>query len=238
MKNKTTYGPAAKRHAITLLSQGWTAEQIREVEVCADIPAETLRSWKYRMQQQTSKTETVKQKNETPETESETVATPATAQNSAEKPAFVRFIGDFTRNFHPIDILFYASISIGFQGVASALHPVGVYVAAILVGVAVIALHGLKTLRGLQRIWHAVAMLFAEASFFASDVVWSNKALWSNISALPFDIWVNKYRNDAGELVLLYGGSDTDKPFYLACAVAFVLFFSALYACIIALQKE
>jgi len=55
---------------------------------------------------------------------------------------------------------------------------------------------------------------------------------------LPLDIWANKYRNDLGEVVMLYGGSDVDKPFYIAVGVASVLFACAAYACIIALQGK
>ena len=58
------------------------------------------------------------------------------------------------------------------------------------------------------------------------------------LMALPLDIWVNKYRNDAGEMVLLYGGADVDKPFYIAAGVAFVMLFCGIYVVAIAIQNS
>lgn len=159
--------------------------------------------------------------------------------DNAEKTSVLsKFASDFVANFHPADVLFYGVILIGCNGITKALHPVGIFVAVALFGVATISLHGLKTLRGWARLPHGVLMLVSEFAFFVSDLKWANEALWSNVKGLPLDIWANKYRNDLGEVVMLYGGSDVDKPFYIAVGVASVLAACAAYACIIALQGK
>lgn len=235
-----------------MLISGFSYE---EVEKETGINRDTLRTMKCRALKQVETEDSIVAKDATTQTTVETVETHfATAETviatkeetpesekkqplNADKTSVLgKFATDFVSNFHPADLLFYGVILIGCNGITKALHLVGLFVSIAMFGVAVISLHGLKTLRGWARLPHGFFLLLTEAGFFVSDVIWANNALWANIGSLPLDIWANKYRNDLGEVVMLYGGSDVDKPFYIAIGVASVLFACAAYACIIALQ--
>lgn len=230
----------------------------KETEEATGINEDTLRSMKCRALKKSGATKkadvapkkeveteiaTLETKIETLATHQETkIETAANAQkrdlNAENASVLSTFAADFVANFHPADLLFYGVVLIGCNGITKALQPVGIFVAVALFGVATISLHGLKTLSGWARLPHGVLMLVSEFAFFVSDLKWANEALWSNVKGLPLDIWANKYRNDLGEVVMLYGGSDVDKPFYIAVGVASVLAACAAYACIIALQGK
>jgi len=239
MKASPTYGPAAKNHALTLLSQGWTAEQIRAVDVCSDIPSETLRSWKHRMESKANATKP--QHKAASETAVQRDATPATAEQPAEnapktdkKAGFLR---EFGRAFHPADLLYYCCVAIAGAGFVQALQAIGYAVAGIFFCVALLALHFVKVRNGWARLPHLLALALVEIGGFVAHLSWANGRLWSNIQSLPLDIWVNKYRNDMGEVVMLYGGTDVDKPFYIAAAISGVMLFCGVYVVTIAIQN-
>lgn len=229
-----------------LQSQGVSVDEILSDSVFADLNPNTRRTWRRRLIE-TAKPK-IETQNETPALPVSKVETPETVNETlrnapgkpAQRSAIAVFVCKTAKNFHPADLLFYAAVSVGCSGVSTALQSVGavsMIVSCILFGVSFIALQGLKTAEGwIEKVFHGGFMLFVESVFFCSDLYWANKALWANVHNLPLDIWPNKYRDAAGDLVFLYGGSDIDKPFYIACGVAFVLFSAGAYACIIALQ--
>jgi hypothetical protein len=145
---------------------------------------------------------------------------------------------NFFNVFHPADLLYYSCVAISGAGIVGALHVVGFAVAAVLLAVAPIALHGIKTVGGWGRLPYLFILLVVEVAGFLAHLSWANEALWRDVSKLPFQIWADAYRNNAGELVRLYGGPDTDKPFIVACGVAVVLFFVAVFVCWVAINGQ
>lgn len=245
MKQETTYGKEAAKHAKVLISQGWTNEEIKAVHVCRNIPFDTLRLWRFRM----------KPKNETPETLHET---PETADNTAmneqgentlsavendETPVSkplqsVSFWREWLDTFHPADLLYYLAVALAAAGIVQALHLVGYPVAVLFCSGAFIALHGIKTCRGWKRLPHFAIMSVIEGGSFTAHTVWANTALWGGVKGLPLDIWENKYRNDMGEIVYLYGGNDVAVPGTIAIGIASFMLAFTLYVCWLAVQKQ
>lgn len=241
------YTAEEKQTVLTLMQRGWDYNQILAVKDYAHFDRQTLRAMKSNAAKAKKEAGDNSQRNATPKNNAsqrsneQKEAKPVIQKNAPATSVFADFVAEWRKYFHPIDLLFYLSALVGCAGVLNALKSVEVVntlVAFVLFGIAFVALHGLKTFRGLKRAPHFLAMLFAEVTFFCSDVFWANKALWSNVKDLPLDVWLNKYRNDLGEVVMLYGGSDTDKPFLIACGIATILFGCAAYACAIALQSK
>lgn len=240
------YTAEQKKTVLTLMERGWTYDQILEVPDYSHFDRQTLRA----MKSNAAKAKVASVANSKRNATVKNNASQRDAAQNVEKAKQVKepkttaenagFVATFAKTFHPVDLLFYASALVGCNGVSVALksvEPVNYIVASVLFGVAFIALQELKSGNDWKRIFHVIALAFAEFAFCISDVYWANKALWAGVASLPVDVWVNKYRNDVGELVMLYGGPDVDKPFYIACGVAIILFSCAVYACAIALQQ-
>jgi len=250
MKNTATIGKETRQHAMRLLADGWTNEEIKSLPVCKDIPFEKLRDWRCKINKRKNRNAETEQKATQPEKATllfETATVLATPSNAEEQTAQHQenppqasvlrvFAQNLVLNFHPADLLFYFAVAIGCNGIAQALPVIGKPIAVVYFGVAAVALQGVKALRGLARLPHLLALVFVEAVGFASDVIWANTSLWGNVRSLPFDIWENKYKNGLGETVHLWGGADVDKPFYVACGVASLLLAACVYACAVAWQ--
>lgn len=244
---KNAYGKEAARHARVLLSQGWTNDEIREVEVCKQIPADALRRWRFRM----------KEKNETHETQGETTGNavsandttehqnPATTTGNAVSPvsetpqnvsAFRQFRREFSGTFHPADLIFYGCVSIGCVGVSEALPGIGVPVSIVWVSVAAMLLHRLKMYaRWGDVIIGALVELLAGGT---AHFIWANGAIWKNIERLPFEVYVEKYKNGAGEWVAFYAGKDVEQPGKVAVCIAISLCVFAAYAAYVSVEAN
>lgn len=133
------------------------------------------------------------------------------------------FCKDFAQTFHPADLVFYATVSIGGLGVSQALPGVGVAVSVLWFFVAVIYLHRLKMF---ARWFDAVVLAGIEvAAGVPAHYTWATNALWANVNQLPISVYVEKYKNGAGEWVAFYTGRDVEVPFYIACYIAAMLAF-------------
>lgn len=228
MKQETTYGKEAAKHAKVLISQGWTNEEIKAVHVCRNIPFDALRRWRFRMK---PKNETVDTFQETAETAqqmetSEQEQNPITdAENNvsgiSKTYQSVSFAREFAQSFHPADLVFYGVIAIGCAGVSGALPGIGIAVSSVWFSVAALYLHRVK----MYARWFDIALLaiFEVLAGFVADWVWANNALWANIHNLPFKVYIEKYQNGAGELVAFYAGPDVELPAYIACYIAAML---------------
>lgn len=242
---KRTYPHKVIETVQNLMRDGWTNEDIHNVRDLKYIPDATLRTWRKRLKDQGSVSEKKpKTPNlETPKTLSETQG--ETAQRNEEQetkphttPENAGFLAMCVSNFHPADLIYYTCLFIACRAVSDALNGIGYTVSAVIAAVVFVALQGIKSERGRKRIAHLVVFFFFEAVFFALHYSWANAALWQNVKSLPFDIWVNKYNLSNGELVQLYGGSDLDKPAYVAAGVAVVMLVCSLYVVWIAMQQN
>lgn len=233
-------GIAQRQYAKLLIERGVPYADIIADSALQGFNRATLRSMRLRHERKASAT------NLQPETaiatDTQRDATPATpeqpaenAPKTAQKPGFAR---EFAKAFHPADLLYYCCVAIAGAGFVQALQAIGYAVAGIFFCVAVLALHFVKVRNGLARLPHLLALALVEIGGFVAHLSWANGRLWSNIQSLPLDIWVNKYRNDLGEVVMLYGGTDVDKPFYIAACVAAVMLFCGVYVVAIAIQNS
>ena len=225
MKQKP-YGEAAERHARNLLSQGWTAEQVKAVEVCEKIPSGTLRSWKKRMQRQdTIETKSVAKK----EGKNKSVATLATPENSLQRENETPQQGEKTA-LHTLKTLFvpkidseyevayFTAVAISCIGIVAALHWVGAAVALVHYLVAKAALNRCK--RGGATLDDLGAVVFSGLFVgVPSDIVWANEAVWANVQNLPLKL----EPTFSGQMWI---GRDVDMPFSIACYIAAFLWVS------------
>lgn len=215
------------------LERGDTCDEIMSDSAMEGYNRATLRSLKKRMEDRKLATQS-KEKKEAA-TPMPRTATPTDAPKAEEKQPKKP---NFFNVFHPADLLYYSCVAISGAGIVGALHMVGYAVAGVLLCVAPIALHGVKTVGGWAKLPHLLILAVVEIAGFLAHLSWANEALWRDVSRLPFQIWADAYRNNAGELVRLYGGPDTDKPFIVACGVAVVLFFVAVYVFGVAIQGQ
>lgn len=241
------YTSDEKQTVLTLMQRGWDYDQILAVKDYAHFDRQTLRAMKSNAAKAQKGAGDNLQRNETPKNNAlqrsneQKEVKPVIHKNAPATSVFADFVAEWLKSFHPIDLLFYLSALVGCSGVLNALKSVEIVnalVAFVLFGIAFVALHGLKTLRGFKRAPHFLAMLFAEITFFCSDVFWANKALWSNVKDLPLDIRLTEFWSaDAGKMKMIWLGQ-TAFPFYIACCIATILFACAAYACAIALQSK
>ncbi len=215
------------------LERGDTCDEIMADSAMEGYNRATLRSLKKRIHEAKAATQPKEKKQAA--TPVQRHATPMQRIESEEKQPKKP---NFFTVFHPADLLYYSCVAISGAGIVGALHQVGYAVAAVLFCVAPIALHGIKTVGGWGRLPHLLILSVVEVAGFLAHLSWANEALWRDVSKLPFEIWADAYRNNAGEMVRLYGGPDTDKPFMIACGVAVVLFFVAVYVCWVAIQGQ
>lgn len=159
-------------------------------------------------------------------------------EEQKKQPEKAGFIREFARAFHPADLLYYGCVSISGIGIIQALHVIGYVVSAVFFSVAVLALFFVKVRNGWARVPHLLALALVECGVFVSDFYWSNALLWANVKTLPINIWVEKYRNGAGEVVEFYAGPGAEIPSYIAAGVATVMLFCGVYVVAIAIQNS
>ena len=240
MQQQSKPGAAKRQYAKLLIERGVPYAEILADSALQGFNPATLRSMRLRHERKTNAT---KQQPETPpatqmQQDATQETTAQTAENAPKQPKKAGFAREFARAFHVADLLYYSCVAIAGAGFVQALQSIGYAVAGIFFAVAVIALHFVKVRNGWARLPHLMALALVEIGGFIAHLSWANGRLWSNVSALPLDIWVNKYRNDAGEMVLLYGGADVDKPFYIAAGVAFTMLCCGIYIVAIAIQNS
>jgi len=149
---------------------------------------------------------------------------------TTQQPEQIGFFRQVAQAFHPADLVYYACVWVACSALVGTLKAVAYPVAGVIAAVAFISLHGVKTSVTIgKRRGHIAMLLFLEICFATLHYSWANNALWANARQLPFDIWANKYRDSTGELVHLWGGSDLDKPFYVACGIAVVMLVCSIY---------
>lgn len=224
------------------MSRGMNIDEVLKDSVFSDLNPNTRRSWKKRLNATlaTPKNENIA----TIATQDATDATPEipvqrgeqTAKTTEKTQVDSGFWQKCVANFHPADLVYYTCVAIALQPIFGALQVVGRPVAAIVASVAFVALQGIKSETGWKRVTHLALFGFFEVVFFALHYSWANNALWANVSALPLDIWANKYRDGTGDIVHLYGGSDLDKPFYIAIGIAVVMLVCSVYVVAISIQ--
>lgn len=230
------------QYAKLLMVRGMKIEEVLKDSIFSDLNPSTRRSWKKRL------SETVATpKNEKVATDATQNATDATlkitvqrSEEIAKTPVKTQVEPGFwekcVANFHPADLVYYTCVAIALQAIIGALQSIGKPVAAIVASVAFVALQGIKSETGWKRATHLALFGFFEVVFFLLHFSWANNALWANVAGLPFDIWPNKYRDATGAIVHLYGGSDLDKPFYVAIGIAVVMLVCSVYVVAIAVQ--
>lgn len=244
---KTTYNAADKETVRNLMARGWTNKQITDTPSLSHIPDNLLRTWRKRMndaKQSATFAQPKKEKVATDATQNATDATPEIpvqrGEETAKTPEKTQVEPGFwekcVAHFHPADLVYYTCVAIALHPILATLQGIGKPVAAIVASVVFVALQGIKSETGWKRALHLAVFSFFEVVFFVLHFSWGNNALWANVSALPLDIWPNKYRDATGEIVHLYGGSDLDKPFYIAIGIAVVMLVSCLYVVAIAIQ--
>lgn len=238
-----------KEYAEILLKRGVPYDEILAEPSLQSVTREQLRLWKSRLKKDATPSAEIATKtavatqDATAATEMQrgeaTAETPAQPlENAPERAVFVVFVKEALQNFHPADLLYYLGVAICCNAVANTLQGAGVFVAIIIGGVAFIALQGLKTeTEWRRRLKYTLAFVGVELTAAISHVAWANEALWKNVRALPLDIWANKYRNDLGEVVMIYGGADVETPFKIACGIAAVLFLSGVFAFFISISN-
>jgi len=240
MQQQSKPGAAKRQYAKLLIERGVPYAEILADSALQGFNPATLRSMRLRHERKANATKP--QPENVTATQMQQDATQETTEQPAEnspKPAKkAGFAAEFAKAFHPADLLYYGCVAISGAGIIQALHSIGYAVATVFFSVAVLALHFVKVRNGWARLPHLMALFLVEIGGFIAHLSWANGRLWSNVSALPLDIWVNKYRNDAGEMVLLYGGADVDKPFYIAAGVASVMLFCGVYVVAIAIQNS
>ena len=230
------------QYARLLMGRGMNIDEVLKDSVFSDLNPSTRRSWKKRLSetvatQKKEKVATLEMQNATDATHETTVQrSEETTKTAAETQVEPRFWKKCVANRHPADLVYYTCVAIALHPVVATLQGVGKPVAGIIASVAFVALQGIKSETGIRRFLHLALFGFFEVVFFLLHFSWANNALWANVAGLPFDIWPNKYRDATGEIVHLYGGSDLDKPFYVAIGIAVVMFVSSLYVVAIAIQ--
>ena len=236
---KKAIGKETRRHALTLIEQGWTNEEIRGVDVCKNIPPETLRLWRFRIKAKSATPETL---HETPETASNTAmneqqeSTLSAVENDetpVSKPfQTVSFWREWKEAFHPADLVFYGCVSIGCIGISGALPVIGMAVAALWFCVAALFLHRTKMF---ARVGDIVTLAIIEILVgVPAHIAWANEALWANVTALPIEI-------QAAYGGQMWTGRGIETPFYLACYCAGVLVFfggAAVSVSTLAIQNQ
>ena len=240
MQQQSKPGAAQRQYAKLLIEKGVPYSEILADSALQGFNPATLRSMRLRHERKTNAT---KQQPETPpatdmQQDATQETTAQTAENAPKQPKKAGFAREFARAFHVADLLYYSCVAIAGAGFVQALQVIGYAVAIVFFSVACLALHFVKVRNGWARLPHLMALALVEIGGFIAHLSWANGRLWINVSALPLDIWVNKYRNDAGEMVLLYGGADVDKPFYIAAGVAFTMLFCGVYVVAIAIQNS
>ena len=240
MEKQSKPGAAKRQYAKLLIERGVPYAEILADSALQGFNPATLRSMRLRYERKANATKP--QPENMNATQMQQDATPTNieqqAENAPKQPKKAGFAREFARAFHVADLLYYSCVAIAGAGFVQALQSIGYAVAGIFFAVAVIALHFVKVRNGWARLPHLMALALVEIGGFIAHLSWANGRLWSNVSALPLDIWVNKYRNDAGEMVLLYGGADVDKPFYIAAGVAFTMLCCGIYIVAIAIQNS
>ncbi len=240
MEKQSKPGAAKRQYAKLLIERGVPYAEILADSALQGFNPATLRSMRLRHERKANATK--QQPENATATDMQQDATPTNAVEPAEnEPKHAKkagFASEFARAFHVADLLYYSCVAIAGAGFVQALQVIGYAVAGIFFAVAVIALHFVKVRNGWARLPHLLALALVEIGGFIAHLSWANGRLWSNVSALPLDIWLNKYKNDMGEVVMLYGGADVDKPFYIAAGVAFVMLFCGVYVVAIAIQNS
>ena len=240
MQQQYKPGAAKRQYAKLLIERGVPYAEILADSALQGFNPATLRSMRLRHERKANATKP--QPENVTATQMQHTATPTNAEQPAEnepkQPKKAGFAREFARAFHVADLLYYSCVAIAGAGFVQALQSIGYAVAGIFFAVAVIALHFVKVRNGWARLPHLLALALVEIGGFIAHLSWANGRLWSNVSALPLDIWLNKYKNDMGEVVMLYGGADVDKPFYIAAGVASVMLFCGVYVVAIAIQNS
>lgn len=230
MKDEKTYGEAAKRHALNLLANGWTAEQVKAVGVCAEIPAATLRSWKNRLQRgrENGATQTT-----TKPAKKRNVATPkkdaqrenATAQPEAETAKNTAGTLFLWLKANPYEVAYFTAVIISCIGIVTALQVVGLAVASVHAVVAFAALQRCK--RANATADDLAAVVFSGLAVgVPSDIVWANKAVWQNVQNLPVNLRIVETFRDGGHAFMWTG--QASAPFFIACYIAAFLWISTI----------
>lgn len=244
---KTTYDPAAKETVLNLMARGWTNRQITDTPSLSHIPDNLLRTWRKRMNDATqgeTPAQPKKAKVATLATQNATDATPKIpvqhSEETAKTPVKIQVEPGFWKkcvaNFHPADLVYYTCVAIALHPIVATLQDIGKPVAAIVASVAFVALQGIKSETGWKRATHLALFGFFEVVFFALHFSWANNALWANVSALPLTIYRTKFRDNVGDIVHLYQGSDLEIPFYIAIGIAVVMLVCSVYVVAIAVQ--
>lgn len=239
------HGDGTRLYALSLMRDGVDTPT---VSAKTKVGQSLLRTWKRRYldngeEEKTAVAETVAALQsetalqEIAASEAEEAVAPVAQNSESVAPVLFQFTKEALLSFHPADAIYYAGVGLVCYAVTNTLPVVGWVFAVIWFSLSAIALQGVKTTRGAWVWLHILLLTLLEIGGAAVHLTWSNEALWSNVKALPFDIWENKYRNDLGEIVMLYGG-ETDRPFYVACGIAVVLFFGGVYAVLVGIQNK
>ena len=240
MQQQYKPGAAKRQYAKLLIERGVPYAEILADSALQGFNPATLRSMRLRHERKANATKP--QPENVTATQMQHTATPTNAEQPAEnepkQPKKAGFAREFARAFHVADLLYYSCVAIAGAGFVQALQVIGYAVAIVFFSVACLALHFVKVRNGWARLPHLMALFLVEIGGFIAHLSWANGRLWINVSALPLDIWLNKYKNDMGEVVMLYGGADVDKPFYIAAGVASVMLFCGVYVVAIAIQNS
>jgi len=240
MKRQPTHGQNQRAYAKLLIEKGVPYKEIVEDTALKGFNRATLRSMRLRHERRANATGNVQV--ETDATHMQRNATQETAQpmqeNTQETPQKAGFALEFARAFHAADLLYYSCVAISGAGIIQALHLIGYAVAVVFFSVAVLALHFVKVRTGWARLPHLLALALVETGVFISDYSWANSLLWANVKTLPLQIYVEKYKNGAGETVAFYAGPDASTPSYIAAGVAFVMLCCGVYVVAICIQNS
>lgn len=227
MKEKVTYGEKQKAYALALLAKG----SLTRAEISAEtgIKKSTLGAMKCNAKK--AKNKNVATAATPLQRETATAERQVQPAENAQGAAVLRvFLKNAVANFHPADLLYYTGVALACAALVATLQGVGYPVAGCIALVAAIALQGVKTSQGVERVVYAAFALLFEAACFLVHIAWANAALWRNVKALPFDIWQTQYFSaDMGKMVDVWQGQ-TAWPGYCAIGVAVVLFVCSLFA--------
>lgn len=241
MKQPNTYGREAAKHAKVLISQGWTNEQIKEVEVCASIPFETLRTWRNRMKR---KSETQREAIETLTSERQNelaeiaLADAENSVSSVSKTAkSVSIWSKTVSHFSLMHLVFYVTTLTACYAVWDTLPNV--------IGAALLTVYGLFSLDSLLKAQDGKRPELAEygrnrvivseliAAVFHAVIL--NKYLWINRASLPFEIKLLPPKNGNFEIdfrgqILNGVWHNGEVIFYISVAISALLFVAAFAA--------
>lgn len=251
MKQQTAQG----RYAKMLLERGVSYDEIKNDSAMAGFNPATLRTIAKRVRDAKETNETRNEtRRETSETVNETAKTAlpenalAATENAVspvsetrnDTPILFDFLKTAFQNFHPADALYFGSVALACNGIASALHGVGIWVSVFYFAVAFVALQGVKTTTGAWRYLHVAVLLVVEVLVGgAAHIMWANEALWANVEALPFDIYRAEFWSaDAGKMKIIWAGSQVKWVGYTAIGAAAFLVSAGFYACLIALSNK